>query len=91
MDAKTFHRIAKALADPRRFEILQTISAGRSEVACKALLAAFEVTPATMSHHLKELATAGLIEARKEGQCMHLSPRRDVIAAWRAELSRRLG
>ena len=64
MTSEQFTRIAKALADPRRFEILEMIAAAE-EVACKAMVEAFPVAQATISHHLKELATAGLIEARR--------------------------
>ncbi len=91
MTDRQFILISKAFADPRRFAILQVVAESRSEVMCKKLLERFRVTPATMSHHLKELINAGLIEGRKETQFMYLSARRDVIAAYRAELSARLG
>ena len=89
IDAAQFTRIAKALADPRRFELLEMIAAD-DEVACKRMVEAFPVSQATISHHLKELATAGLIEARREGQCGHYRARPEVMAAYLAELERRL-
>jgi ArsR family transcriptional regulator len=89
MDREQFARIAKALADPRRFEILETIAAGE-EVPCKSIVGSFPVSQATISHHLKELATAGLVEVRREGQCSHYRPRQDVIAEYLAETARRL-
>jgi len=89
MDPVQFSRVAKALADPRRFEILEMIAAD-NEVACKRMVEAFPVSQATISHHLKELATAGLIEARREGQCGHYRARPEVMAAYLAELDRRL-
>jgi ArsR family transcriptional regulator, arsenate/arsenite/antimonite-responsive transcriptional repressor len=62
-----FARIAKALADPQRCEILeQTAAAG--ELSCVEMFERFDLSQATISHHLKELATAGLLERRKEGQ-----------------------
>ncbi len=79
-----FHRISKVLADPRRFEILTRI-ADDSEVACNALKSCLPITPATLSHHVKELTDAGLIEVRREGKFMHMALRRDV---WKAYLSR---
>jgi len=84
-----FTRIAKALADPRRFEILEMIAA-QNEVACKAMVEAFPVSQATISHHLKELATAGLIEARREGQSGHYRVCPGVLDAYLAEVGRRL-
>jgi ArsR family transcriptional regulator len=89
MDPVQFSRVAKALADPRRFEILEMIAAD-AEVACKRMVGAFPVSQATISHHLKELATAGLIEARREGQCGHYRARPEAMAAYLAELERRL-
>ncbi|NET06161.1 MAG: helix-turn-helix transcriptional regulator [Symploca sp. SIO2B6] len=62
-----FYRTAKALADPRRFEILEAI-ASTEEVACAKLVERFPVSQATVSHHLKELANADLITVRREGQ-----------------------
>ncbi|MGZ8379677.1 MAG: ArsR/SmtB family transcription factor [Gemmatirosa sp.] len=89
MEQEQFTRIAKALADPRRFEILEMI-AGDCEVPCKRMVEVFPVSQATISHHLKELATAGLIEARREGQHGHYHLRPGVLEAYRAELERRL-
>ena len=89
MDRVQFTRIAKALADPRRFELLEMIAAA-DEMACKRMVEAFPESQATISHHLKELATAGLIEARREGQCGHYRACPEVLAAYTAELERRL-
>lgn len=60
-------RVAKALADPRRFDILERIAAS-SELPCKALVNELPVAQATISHHLKELSNAGLIDVRREAQ-----------------------
>ncbi len=59
--------ITKALADPRRFEILQNI-AGNSCMACSDLRVQFPIAAATLSHHLKELETAGLIATERRGK-----------------------
>jgi ArsR family transcriptional regulator, arsenate/arsenite/antimonite-responsive transcriptional repressor len=90
MDDREFFRIAKALSDPQRFRIYEQIAAGKSEVACQKLLEQFDITPATMSHHLKELSSAELVEGRKEGQCMHFSPRPATLRAYLRELSKRV-
>lgn len=84
-----FERIAKALADPRRFEILELISA-RTECPCRVLVEKLPVAQATVSHHLKELVVAGLLDERQEGQSKHFSVRRDVLAAYFDEVGRRL-
>jgi len=89
MDDRRFMRIAKALADPTRFSILERIAV-EPDVACQLLIEEFAVTPATMSHHLKALGDADLVEMRREGKCGFLIPRSDVFAAYQQELGRRL-
>jgi ArsR family transcriptional regulator, arsenate/arsenite/antimonite-responsive transcriptional repressor len=82
-------RITKALADPQRFAILERIAA-EPEVACKQLVAEFSITQATISHHLKELVAADLIESRRVGQCAMLSRRQDVLSGYLEQLNVRL-
>ena len=88
MDVDQFQRIAKALADPRRFEILEHI-ASQSEVGCSRLCGCFPVRQATISHHLKELASAGLVESRRDGQFVYYRVRRAVLEDYMNELMRR--
>ena len=82
-------RIAKALADPQRFAILERIAA-EPEIGCKTLVDEFPIKQATISHHLKELAGAGLVETRRSGQCVRLSVRHDMLAEYLHELRRKL-
>jgi ArsR family transcriptional regulator, arsenate/arsenite/antimonite-responsive transcriptional repressor len=88
VDADQFQRVAKALADPRRFEILEHI-AQQGEVGCQRLCGCFPVRQATISHHLKELASAGLVESRRDGQFVYYRTRPAVLEAYMSELRRR--
>jgi ArsR family transcriptional regulator len=88
VDVEQFQRIAKALADPRRFEILEHI-AGQGEVGCRRLCGCFPVRQATISHHLKELAGAGLVESRRDGQFVYYRTRPAVLEEYMADLGRR--
>ena len=85
-----FERIAKALADPRRFAMLETISSAL-ECPNQALCNDFPVSKATVSHHLKELVQAGLVEPEREGQYVTYRVRSDVVNAYAAEVIHRLG
>jgi DNA-binding transcriptional ArsR family regulator len=82
------HRIAKALADPRRYDLLRQIGKGGDALACEELRAGCcEITAATVSHHMKELETAGLVESHREGKFVNYKLRRDVLDAYLARLA----
>ncbi len=91
MTTRQFDLIAKALADPRRMALLETIAGERSCCPCQRLRDMFPVSKATISHHIKELARAGLVDTRKEGQYLHCEVRREMLQAYTAELHRRVG
>lgn len=57
--------VLKAIAEPRRREILQLVSAG--ELTAGEIAARFDVTRPAISQHLTILRNAGLLEERREG------------------------
>jgi len=90
MTPKQFQLVARALADPQRFAILERIATAKGEFPCKTIVQEFPISQATVSHHLKELAEAGLIDMRREAQSAYLSVRKATIEAYQRELGRRL-
>jgi ArsR family transcriptional regulator len=80
-------RVAKALGDSTRLDLLRRIAAA-GEICCKDLVTLFPVAQATVSHHLKILAEAGLVSVRREGQHGWYSLRGDALGAHAALLGK---
>ena len=73
--------ILKALADPKRFELLERIARSQCPLGCSEAKDALAIAPATLSHHIKELHTSGLIDVRREGKFAFLSIKPGVLEA----------
>jgi ArsR family transcriptional regulator, arsenate/arsenite/antimonite-responsive transcriptional repressor len=80
--------IFKALGDPRRMEIVQRLGRCCTGAACSDMREVLPISAATLSHHLKELETAGLIHIEREGKFAKLTLRREIWQAFLADLQR---
>jgi ArsR family transcriptional regulator, arsenate/arsenite/antimonite-responsive transcriptional repressor len=65
-DAEQLAATFKALADPTRVAIVNRLACGEDCCVCD-LTEAFELTQPTVSHHLRVLRDAGLVEAERRG------------------------
>ena len=82
MDAGQVAVISKALADPSRYEMLQKIAESKDAPTCSCVRDWLGLAPATVSHHLRELENAGLVQVKREGKFAYISVRRDVLKAY---------
>lgn len=74
-EAAELARVFKALSDPVRLRLLNLIAAHEGgEVCVCELTPPFELTAPTISHHLKVLRQAGLIEGERRGTWVYYRP-----------------
>lgn len=74
-EAADLARVFKALSDPVRLRLLNMIAADDGGEVCVCdLTGAFELTAPTISHHLKVLRQAGLIEGERRGTWVYYRP-----------------
>jgi ArsR family transcriptional regulator len=87
LDDARFALISKALADPKRVELLQKLGQAAEAPTCSCVRDWLGLAPATISHHLKELETAGLVRVERHGKFAHISICRDILNAYVKRLS----
>jgi len=78
-EAITQARLLKALADPTRLRILNLLSKHEGEVCVFEIVESFTLEQPTISHHLRILRDAGLVDCRKKGLWAYYYVRREVL------------
>jgi ArsR family transcriptional regulator len=86
MNRSRIEKISKALADNTRLRIFEAVSASE-HMTCGEIVSMRGVTPATVSHHLKILSEAGLIECRRQGQFVRSQAVPGMIEAYSRALA----
>lgn len=84
MDADTALEVAlrlKALADPVRVRLLSLVLSDDAGRCTCDLAPAVGVTEATVSHHLKQLREAGLVEGTRVGTNVFYRANREALSA----------
>jgi ArsR family transcriptional regulator, arsenate/arsenite/antimonite-responsive transcriptional repressor len=78
-DAVLQARLLKALADPTRLRILSLLSRHEGEVCVFEIVESFTLEQPTISHHLRILRDAGLVDCRKKGLWAYYYVRREAL------------
>ena len=68
MELKQLEKISKALGDINRLKILVNMAADGGSIPCSKIISTTELAQPSISHHVKVLVDAGLIEPEKEGR-----------------------
>ena len=83
VDAATAATLApalKALGDPVRLQLMSMIaSAPRGEICVCDLTPTFDLSGPTISHHLKTLRAAGLVDAERRASWVYYRPRPGIM------------
>jgi ArsR family transcriptional regulator len=88
LSEEQIHLIAKALADPRRLDLLRQIGSCPKSMQCADIRGCHPVSAATLSHHMKELENAGLVRVTRDGRFASYGLRRDVLQAYTEQLAK---
>jgi ArsR family transcriptional regulator len=59
--------VAKALGDPIRLQLVDVLRKHAGKVCVCELVPLFEISQPTLSHHLKKLRDAGIVDSERKG------------------------
>jgi ArsR family transcriptional regulator len=65
--AERMARVAKALGDPIRMQLVDVLRKHAGKVCVCELVPLFDVSQPTLSHHLKKLREAGIVDSERQG------------------------
>ena len=77
--AQATARLFKALADPHRVRIVNLLATSPGPVCVCEFTGPLGLSQPTVSHHLKKLLDAGLLEREQRGSWAYYSLRRDAL------------
>ncbi len=83
MEDREMLAISRALSDPKRVQVFRRIALGEAST-CTDMRECLAMKAATLSHHMKQLENAGLIETARDGRFVRASVRRKV---WKSYLA----
>ena len=80
-------RVAKALGDPIRLQVVDVLRKHAGKVCVCELVPLFDITQPTLSHHLKKLREAGIVDCERQGLWSYyyvVEGSLDGLSAWMA-------
>lgn len=89
-EAQRFSDDLAVLAHPVRVQLLDVLTRNEGRVCVCDLEAAVPVKQPTVSHHLRLLREAGLIERERQGQWAYYFVNREALTALRARIEARM-
>jgi ArsR family transcriptional regulator, arsenate/arsenite/antimonite-responsive transcriptional repressor len=66
-DALSMAEVAKALGDPIRLQLVDVLRKHAGKVCVCELVPLFDISQPTLSHHLKKLRDAGIVDSERKG------------------------
>jgi ArsR family transcriptional regulator, arsenate/arsenite/antimonite-responsive transcriptional repressor len=79
LDAERIAAVAKALAEPLRVRVLDVVRRSEEPVCQCELMALFEIKQSLLSHHMKKLADAGLVDVERRHRWAYYTPSPDAL------------
>jgi ArsR family transcriptional regulator, arsenate/arsenite/antimonite-responsive transcriptional repressor len=86
-EAVRMAEVAKALGDPVRIQLVDVLRKHAGKVCVCELVPLFDIGQSTLSHHLKKLREAGLVDSERRGLWAYYYVRPEPLAplaAWLA-------
>src|SRR5918993_1942305 len=77
--AERMAAVAKALADPVRLQIVDVLRKHAGRVCVCELVPLFDVSQPTVSHHLKVLRQAGIVDSERQGLWAYYYVKTDAL------------
>jgi ArsR family transcriptional regulator len=71
--------VAKALGDPIRLQLVDVLRKHAGKVCVCELVPLFDISQPTLSHHLKKLREAGIVDSERRGLWAYYYVRPDAL------------
>jgi len=78
-EAERMASIAKALADPVRLQLVDVLRKHAGKVCVCELVPLFDLSQPTVSHHLKVLRQAGIVDSERQGLWAYYFVKTDTL------------